>query len=163
MQIQIRYFLNFLTQMILFYKQDLKITTQYCEIKHKVAFNELYRCSRSTWLFTTQTQRRGGAVSNHEAGVESSLVDQEGRQLAQGGVTQPFDPPLADRGQLMDGNGQKVQGLQERKGRWKRRTQSEINTMLWQTFLPSLGIHHGNSHRKWFHLFLQRPSNRRVE
>lgn len=50
------------------------------------------------------TQSSGSAVSNHEARVESTLIDQEGGQLTQRWVTQPFDPPLADRGQLVDCN-----------------------------------------------------------
>lgn len=53
----------------------------------------------------TLTQGSSGAVSDHEAGVESSLVDEEGRQLAQRRVTQPLDPALTDGGQLMDCNG----------------------------------------------------------
>lgn len=40
-------------------------------------------------------------MSNHEARVEAALVDQEGGQLAEGGVAQPLDPPLADGGQLV--------------------------------------------------------------
>lgn len=56
-------------------------------------------------LLCTPTQGSSGAVGNHEAWVESSLIDEEGRQLTQRGVTQPLDPPLTDRRQLMDGNG----------------------------------------------------------
>lgn len=57
------------------------------------------------YLWWTLTQGCGGAVSNHEARVEAALVDQEGGQLAEGGVAQPLDPPLADGGQLVDRNG----------------------------------------------------------
>lgn len=60
------------------------------------------------WLFLflwgTLTQGCSGAVSNHEARVESALVDQEGGQLAEGGVAQPLHPALADGGQLVDRN-----------------------------------------------------------
>lgn len=56
-------------------------------------------------FFNTLTQGSSGAMSNHEAWVKSSLVDEEGRQLTQRGVTQPFNPPLTDRGQLVDCNG----------------------------------------------------------
>ena len=37
-------------------------------------------------------------MGDHEAGVEAALVHQEGGQLAQGGVAQALDPPLADGG-----------------------------------------------------------------
>lgn len=61
-------------------------------------------------------------MGNHEARVESTLVDQEGRQLAEGGVAQPLHPPLADGRQLVDRNAQEVQSLGER-----RRGQKEGN------------------------------------
>lgn len=53
----------------------------------------------------TLTQSSSSAMSNHESWVESSLIDEEGRQLTQRRVTQPFNPPLTDWGQLMDCNG----------------------------------------------------------
>lgn len=57
------------------------------------------------FMFLTLTQGSSSAVGNHESRVESSLVDEEGRQLTQRGVAQPLDPPLANRGQLVDRNG----------------------------------------------------------
>ena len=79
--------------------------------------------------FGTPTQCSSGAVGDHESWVESPLVDEEGRQLAQGGVTQPLGPPLTDRRQLMDCNGQKVESLREKRRAVKeRRTKSTANT-----------------------------------
>ena len=40
-------------------------------------------------------ERRGGAVGDHEPGVEAAVLDEEGWQLAVRGVAQPLDPPLA--------------------------------------------------------------------
>lgn len=53
------------------------------------------------------------AVGYHESRVQTSFSHQEGRQLAEGGVTQPFDSSFTDGREFMDANGQIVQGLKE--------------------------------------------------
>ena len=45
-------------------------------------------------------ERRGGAVGDHEPGVEAAVLDEEGWQLAVRGVAQPLDPPLAALGNI---------------------------------------------------------------
>lgn len=68
-------------------------------------------------------------MGNHEARVEAPLVDQEGGQLAEGGVAQPLHPPLADGGQLVDGDGQEVQRLRAAARGLRRR----IDVIAWRT------------------------------
>ena len=47
-------------------------------------------------------ERRGGAVGDHEPGVEAAVLDEEGWQLAVRGVAQPLDPPLAALGNIQE-------------------------------------------------------------
>ena len=49
----------------------------------------------------------------HESRVQTTFSHQEGRQLAEGRVTEPFNSSFANRGKFMDTNGQVVQGLKE--------------------------------------------------
>lgn len=53
------------------------------------------------------------AVGDHESRVQATFSHQEGRQLAEGGVTEPLDSSFANRSKFMDSNGQIVQGLKE--------------------------------------------------
>lgn len=53
------------------------------------------------------------AVGYHESRVQTTFSHQEGRQLAEGVVAEPFDSSFANRGKFMDTNGQIVQGLKE--------------------------------------------------
>lgn len=59
------------------------------------------------------TEGCGCAVGYHESRVQTALSHQEGGQLAEGGVTEPFNSSFADRGKFVDTNGQVVQGLKE--------------------------------------------------
>lgn len=59
------------------------------------------------------TQGGGRAVGYHESRVQATFGHQEGRQLAEGGVTEPFDPSFANRSKFVDTDGQIVQGLKE--------------------------------------------------
>ena len=52
-------------------------------------------------------------MGDHESGVETPFSHQEGRQLAEGGVTEPFNSSFTDGSKLVDANGQIVQGLKE--------------------------------------------------
>lgn len=51
-------------------------------------------------------------MCDHEARVQTTLSNQEGRQLAEGGVTEPFDSSFADSSKLMNSDGQIVQSLE---------------------------------------------------
>lgn len=73
------------------------------------------------WLFNGQawakgsvlTQGCGCAVSYHESRVQTAFSHQEGGQLAEGGVTEPFNSSFANRSKFMDTDGQIVQSLKE--------------------------------------------------
>lgn len=66
------------------------------------------------WGSRVLTKGRSCAVGYHEPGVQTTFSHQEGRQLAEGRVTEPFDSSFANRGKFMDTNGQIVQSLKER-------------------------------------------------
>lgn len=84
------------------------------------------------------------AVGYHESRVQTTFSHQEGRQLAEGGVTEPFDSSFANCSKFMDTNGQIVQGLKECLNSvslyWNMISGSKaiLKSLLW------LGIHHGS-------------------
>lgn len=104
------------------------------------------------------TQGCCGAVGYHEARVQASFSHQEGRQLAERRVTQPFDSSLTDCREFMDANGQIVQGLKEQfssAGRLQNvllGSEARSENLLW------LGIHHGSFLPKSSLLDWRRPS-----
>ena len=59
------------------------------------------------------TQGCRGAVGYHESRIQTTFSHQEGRQLAKGGVAEPFNSSFTNCGKFMDTNGQIVQGLKE--------------------------------------------------
>lgn len=59
------------------------------------------------------TQGCSRAVGYHESRVETTFSHQEGRQLAEGGVAEPFNSSFTNCSKFMDANGQIVQGLKE--------------------------------------------------
>lgn len=65
-------------------------------------------CSEERAVFSGSILTEGccGAVCNHEPGVETTFSHQEGRQLAEGGVTESFNSSFTNRSKFMDSNGQ---------------------------------------------------------
>ena len=52
-------------------------------------------------------------MSDHESRVQTSVLNQEGRQVAERRVHQTLRPALAHRGQLVHSDRQVVQGLKQ--------------------------------------------------
>lgn len=52
-------------------------------------------------------------MCDHEARVQAAILDEEGRQVTEGRVHQPLNPPLTYAGQLVHTYGQIVQGLEQ--------------------------------------------------
>lgn len=76
--------------------------------------------------FVMLTKSRGSAVRDHKSRVQASLIDEERRQLAERGIAETFNAPLADGGQLMHPDCQIVKSL---------RMEEENEQRCYRTFL----------------------------